>query len=66
MSDITNISDHRNHITGQSLCLECDHQWIAVFEDGADPKKLECPSCSKQKSFTVLLCDHILEKYNCD
>lgn len=35
----------------------CFHQWIAVFPEKTDDKKLECPKCGGMNTFTVRLYD---------
>lgn len=37
------------HIQGPALCLACKHEWHAVLPLGADPSKMECPSCSAMR-----------------
>ncbi len=33
----------RNHLFGQAECLNCGHEWVAVWPEGCPA--LECPKC---------------------
>jgi Zn finger protein HypA/HybF involved in hydrogenase expression len=55
MSNVTNLDDHRPHITGQAICRDCQHTWQAVAP--VDTFDLECPACHKMNGYIDLNLD---------
>ena len=47
MGTVTSILEHKEHLTGDAVCLQCKHEWIAVAEIGT--VVLECPECELSK-----------------
>lgn len=36
-----------------TLCVICSHKWAAVFPNGTDFTKLECPACHVKNSMPL-------------
>jgi len=47
MNNIVKMDDYRPHITGNALCLQCGHRWVAVAPTGTI--ELECSKCKTWK-----------------
>ena len=45
--NLVNLDEHRPHLEGRALCLECKHTWQAVAPVGT--LTLECPKCHLHK-----------------
>ena len=50
MTNVVDIRSHAPHIAGEAICTACEHEWVAVAEEGATT--LECPDC--YRSFGLL------------
>jgi transcription elongation factor Elf1 len=54
MDNILEFKRKEEHVSGNALCLICDHKWVAVAPVGT--QALECPSCHTIKGvFTQLV-----------
>ena len=54
MDNILEFKRKGEHVSGNALCLICDHKWIGVAPVGTHA--LECPSCHTLKGvFTQLV-----------
>lgn len=51
MSEVVSLSEAREkrqpHVSGEAVCLDCRHTWVAVVPLGVI--WMECPSCSLQR-----------------
>lgn len=45
---VVQLSDHRPHLSGEAICIDCGFKWIAVAPVGTD--WLECPECGLMRS----------------
>lgn len=43
MSNVVSITAKQPHISGEAVCINCRHGWMAVAPLGTD--ELECPEC---------------------
>lgn len=41
------IKDNDHHLSGEAVCLECQHRWTAVVPVGVD--YMDCPNCGTNK-----------------
>lgn len=46
-NNVIDINAHRDHLSGEAICLVCRHTWIAVAPCGTI--QLECPACGIEK-----------------
>lgn len=62
-SKITNINDFRPHKTDSVICLNCYHDWQAVYPEDVSIKNLECPICKNQnaKEFNLITARDIIK-----
>lgn len=47
MGEVVDIRANQPHMSGQAICLECRHEWVAVAEAGT--WNLDCPGCHLPK-----------------
>lgn len=47
MSNVINIEQNLPHMTGEAVCIECKHEWVAVAPIGTH--ELECGECGTIK-----------------
>lgn len=47
MGDVVSIEDFRPHCSGEAVCSQCKHEWVAVAP--LRTTELQCPSCSTYK-----------------
>lgn len=47
LNNVIDINAHRDHLSGEAICLVCRHTWIAVAPCGTI--QLECPACGIEK-----------------
>jgi len=52
--NIIEFPKHDPHMTGEAICLQCKHEWVAVVPSGTT--RFECPECHTIKG---------LFKYEC-
>ena len=57
MSEVFNFEDEKQkrtpHFQGRAKCLDCKHEWQAVWPKEAGIIDLECPSCGMVKGLPV-------------
>lgn len=51
MDNILHLDHFRPHQTAYVACMKCAHDWVAVFQPGAQP--LECGKCGAMAGETV-------------
>ena len=49
-SKITNIDDFRPYKTDSVICLNCYHDWQAVYPESVSITDLECSNCKNQNA----------------
>lgn len=54
VAEIIDIFAKQPHLSGEALCLHCQHEWIAVSPIGT--LALECPGCKLVKGVYKGLC----------
>lgn len=49
--NVVGINSLKPHMTGEAICLHCNHKWVAVAEVGT--RALDCPECRLSKGVYV-------------
>jgi len=45
------VSVKEQHVQGQAVCPDCEHEWFEMLEDDGCAYRLECPFCGGMKGF---------------
>ena len=65
-ANVIEIGDYQNApaMSGETRCLACGHEWVAVAPVGT--VFLECPSCSLVKGMLKYPCEREGEHWECN
>lgn len=47
ISLLRNVESEKQMASGEAVCMQCNHKWVAVAEVGAN--RFECPECHTMK-----------------
>jgi hypothetical protein len=47
MGEVVSLTKHRPHLSGEAICGQCRHTWVAVALSGTT--QFECPECKSSR-----------------